>query len=131
MCGYQRHRRSLKVTNRFERFWIRQSNVVDPRDTRILQQFAHAFSDHVTVTLNDDGTPFDWTQVTGGLLTVKSQETCPFDAFVRVRYRGAWFYIDDTDLDSKSTFGLLNQLFALQSGGAKSVMPVLTLPVGG
>jgi len=55
----------------------------------------------------------------------------PSNALVRVRYRDAWFYIDDSDLDSKSTFTLLDTLFQLQAGGAQGGVPLLTLPVGG
>ena len=48
-----------------------------------------------------------------------------------VRCRGYWFYIDNTDLHSKSMFALLRQLFFLQAGQLKGAAPVLTLPVGG
>ena len=47
------------------------------------------------------------------------------------RYRGAWFYVDDSALPSKSTFSFLTQLLALQSGEVKSSAPVLTIPIGG
>jgi hypothetical protein len=49
---------------------------------------------------------------------------------VVARHRGHWFYIADDDETSKSTFTLLNQLFALQSGDVEETKPVLTLPVG-
>jgi hypothetical protein len=55
----------------------------------------------------------------------------PENAFVAVPYRGAWFYIADDDLNSKSTFMLLTQLFNLQSGQTEDVGPTLTIPVGG
>ena len=73
---------------------------------------------------------FDWADVTRGLFHVSTATSRPDAAAVAVRYRGHWFYIDDTDLDSKSTFAFLSQLFALQAGSAESVSPVLTLPVG-
>jgi len=38
--------------------------------------------------------------------------------------------IDDSDLGSKSTFSLLTQIYALQSGAIKSTDPVLTIGVG-
>jgi len=85
----------------------------------------------VTLTLDEDGQPFDWTRVTGDLLRVRCGATPPRGAAVAVPYRGHWFYIDDSDLTSKSTFGLLSQLFALQAGGEVHAAPVLTLPVGG
>ena len=55
----------------------------------------------------------------------------PANAFVAVPYRGAWFYIADNDLESKSTFMLLTQLFNLQAGQIKTVAPALTIGVGG
>ena len=85
----------------------------------------------VTTTLDDDGRPFAWEQVTSGLFQIHSQPQRPTNAAVSVHYRGHWFYIDDSDLDSKSTFSLLSQLFALQAGKIKSVAPLLTLPIGG
>jgi hypothetical protein len=92
---------------------------------------SHRQRGYVTATVDEHEQPFDWSQVTGDLLKVRCQATPPGDAAVAVRYRGWWFYIEDDDLTSKSTFALLGQLFALQAGGAKSVAPVLTLPVGG
>jgi hypothetical protein len=85
----------------------------------------------VTDTLDAEGNSFDWTRVTGDLLRVHSQPTRPGNAAVSVRHRGHWFYVDDADLNSKSTFALLGQLFALQAGGVESIAPVLTLPIGG
>jgi hypothetical protein len=40
-----------------------------------------------------------------------------------------WFRIVDNDLESKSTFMLLTQLFRLQAGAAKSITPALTIPL--
>jgi hypothetical protein len=84
----------------------------------------------VTVTTDDNGQPFDWQGVTEGVLTIKSSAEPPDNASVVINYRDSWFYIDDSDLDSKSTFSLLGQVYQLQAGDAKSVAPVLTLPVG-
>jgi len=92
---------------------------------------AHREAGVVTTTLDDQGAPFDWTRVTGDLFRVHSSALPPCSAAVAVRYRGYWFYIDDADLTSKSTFGLLGQLLALQAGGEVNVAPLLTLPVGG
>lgn len=84
----------------------------------------------VTVTRDEAGQVFDWHQVTEGVMKIKSSLESPDNASVAVNYRNSWFYIDDSDLDSKSTFVLLGQVYQLQSGDAKSVAPVLTLPVG-
>jgi len=85
----------------------------------------------VTETLNEDGSAFDWSEVLGDILRVHSSSDAPENSFVRVRYRNAWFYIDDSDLSSKSTFNLLGQLFNLQAGESPGSAPLLTLPLGG
>lgn len=84
----------------------------------------------VTRTRNADGTRFDWKAVGKGLFQIHSARVEPRGASVKTFYRGQWFFIDDSDLASKSTFSLLAQLFSLQSGKQKSVAPVLTLPIG-
>jgi hypothetical protein len=92
---------------------------------------AHRSAGVVTNTRTPEGEAFDWAHVTGDLLRIHSQRTPPRHAAVAVRYRGYWFSIDDRDLTSKSTFGFLRQLFALQAGAIETKAPVLTLPVGG
>ena len=82
-----------------------------------------------TTTPNDE--TFDWSHVVGDLLQVHHRRTHPSSAAVAVKYRGYWFYISDDDLNSKSTFALLGQLFSLQAGTAASGGPALTLPIGG
>jgi hypothetical protein len=54
----------------------------------------------------------------------------PEGAFLAVQYRGNWFYVEDSDLESKRMFTLLMFLFELQAptGGGKA--PLLTLPTG-
>ena len=94
---------------------------------------AHRERNFVTTTLRGDGSVFDWVDVTGDLLTVRSQRRRPSGAATAVRHLGYWFYIDNdcTTTSSKSTFGLLGQIFALQAGSTGGPGPTLTLPVGG
>ena len=40
-----------------------------------------------------------------------SSDKRPENAATAIFYRGSWFYIDDSDLDSKSTFSMLGQIF--------------------
>lgn len=75
--------------------------------------------------------PFDWSKLTENLIRIHSSDKRPENSFVKVRYRGSWFFIEDTDLTSKSTFMLLAQLFSLQAGDIKMIEPTLTLPIGG
>jgi hypothetical protein len=87
-------------------------------------------SGKVTMTRYSSGKSFDWADVTGDILKIRSQSNRPQQAAVSVYYRDNWFYIDDSDLQSKSTFSLLAQIFSLQSGNAKDKGPLLTLPLG-
>lgn len=84
----------------------------------------------ITTSRTETGEPFDWHVLLGGILKIRTEGSQPDDAAVAVQYRGQWFYIDDTDLDSKSTFAMLSQIFSLQAGKAEGIVPVLTLPVG-
>ncbi len=84
----------------------------------------------VTVTRDQEGKRFDWSSMLGSFFVIKVSSSFPKEAAVAVRYRGKWFYIDDADLESKSTFIFLNQLFALEAGKTKSIMPMLTIPIG-
>ncbi len=92
---------------------------------------SHRKSGKVTITRHKSGEEFDWKKVTGDLLRVHSQYLIPDTASVAVYYRDHWFYVDDSNLSSKSTFSLLAQIFALQAGNIKDVSPMLTLPIGG
>jgi hypothetical protein len=53
-------------------------------------------------------------------------------ASLAVKYRDFWFYIDETDMASKSTFLVLSEFYRLAiSDSWPGQVPVLTLPVGG
>ncbi len=84
----------------------------------------------VTLTRCPDGRPFDWHELLGDLFVVRASKRPPREAAVAVRYRGYWFYIDDSDLNTKSTFVLLGQLFVLEAGKEKGLVPLLTIPIG-
>jgi hypothetical protein len=62
-------------------------------------------------------------------LDVRTSESEPADAWLKVRYRGAWYYIPATDLPSRTTFTLLRALFSSVVGEVPGAKPVLTLPV--
>jgi len=87
-------------------------------------------SGKVTITHDPSGMEFDWSDLTQGLFKIRSKPQAGNDSVIGTHYRGTWFYIDDSDLDSKTTFSLLTQLFSLQSGKAEGITPVLTLPIG-
>lgn len=84
----------------------------------------------VTVTQNQQGSPFNWAQTpVGESFHIRYSEDYPDQAFLAVPYRDHWFYIADNDLESKTTFMLLTQLFELQAGQTQYSGPTLTLPV--
>jgi hypothetical protein len=85
----------------------------------------------VMVTKNENGEPFDWTLVVGDLFNARSQVEPPDNAQVAVEYRGSWFYIDDSDMTSKYTLLLMEQLRSLLGGKVEKEGPTLTLPVSG
>ncbi len=91
----------------------------------------HQSAGLVTVTEAEDGGVFDWGDTPAGrLFQVKTGLERPQGAYIATFYRGHWFWIEDNDLQSKSTFMLLRQLFDLQAGQSTVQGPTLTLPVG-
>jgi hypothetical protein len=83
--------------------------------------------------VDPEGNPFDSREVTRGLFEVHVSKghKPPACAYIAVKYRGWWYYIDDGDLVSKRTFGLILHLSRMDFGSRKVVGgPVLTLPVG-
>ncbi|MBX2801532.1 MAG: hypothetical protein KTR31_27900 [Myxococcales bacterium] len=62
------------------------------------------------------------------LIAVHHGEQPPDHAYVSVPYLDRWFWIDDTDLASKRTFGMLTTVFSLMSAPTEAATPVLTLP---
>ena len=84
----------------------------------------------VTTTKTAQGNAFDWSNTpAGSSFKVLSSLERPETAYLAIPYRDHWFYIEDNDLDSKTTFMLLTQLFDLQAGQTKFSGPTLTLPV--
>ena len=74
---------------------------------------------------------YNWHPMLTGLFQVRSSSSKPDNPYLAVPYKGYWFYIDNTDIDSKETMVLMSIMFQLQAGGGESISPVLTLPVGG
>ena len=62
------------------------------------------------------------------LIQIRSSESEPADAFVSIRYRRHWFWIDDRDLKSKRTFSFMMVLFTLAETGDAAPLPLLTIP---
>lgn len=88
------------------------------------------FTQHI---LDKNGNPINWTPIMKGLMTIYSSDQEPEDAFVKVQVHGHWFYIKNTDIDSKTTFSLIMRLISLSGGlevsGGQQSGPTLSLPI--
>ncbi len=71
------------------------------------------------------------TAILSDLFHVNVKKEKPRQGGLAVPYKGYWFYIDETDVTSKRTMGVLNSLIRLKvrASSAQNI-PVLTLPVG-
>jgi hypothetical protein len=92
----------------------------------------HLAAGLVRLPSGPDGRPFDGRMVTDGLFTVHAcrGHKPPPCAFVAVKYRDYWYYIDDRDQVSKSTFALVLSISRLDFSRQQVGGPFLTLPVG-
>ena len=64
----------------------------------------------------------------GPPLRVLVTDTPPQDAYVAVQYDRRWFWIADTDIQSKNTFAIIMLLFSIADTGVKGSAPVVTIP---
>lgn len=62
-----------------------------------------------------------------GFVIHSSQEE-PDTSAVKVFYRDYWYYISDSDLDSKRIFGFMMLLFSLTESGENTGLPLVTIP---
>ena len=63
------------------------------------------------------------------LIKVRSGIDKPSEAYVAVKYRDLWFWVDDTDLFSKTSLNFLMVLFSLtEKGEGANQAPVITVP---
>jgi hypothetical protein len=66
----------------------------------------------------------------GPLFRVRSSLEKPEMPYVAIRDRGYWFYIDDRDLISKRTFGVVQILLSLTDAGEAAKGPVVSIGGG-
>lgn len=64
------------------------------------------------------------------LVSIQHSEEKPEDAFIAVRYKDYWYWIDDRDFQSKRIFAYLMILFSLTESGGKEGLPLVTIPAG-
>jgi len=64
------------------------------------------------------------------LIQVSYAQEKPENAFVAVRYRDYWYYIDDGDFDSKRVFSFVMILLSLVESRDDVGLPIVTIPAG-
>ena len=74
-----------------------------------------------------NGEDFNWQEVTDGIIDVKYAKLLPLNAYVYVYYRGYYFYIDDSDYNSKEAMELIFVVNGIFQGNLQSVLPVFTV----
>jgi hypothetical protein len=84
----------------------------------------------VALPRDTQGNVYDWAKERSELFRILSSESEPQNTHVKVLYRGTWFYIPDTDIDSKTTFALMSMLLMLQAGDTQKITPLVTLSAG-
>lgn len=62
------------------------------------------------------------------MLHVHNGPSAPDDAYVAVRYRNSWFWIDDRDQHSKAMFNSVLLLFSLTETAQSQLAPLVTIP---
>ncbi|RJG42635.1 hypothetical protein [Motilimonas pumila] len=61
------------------------------------------------------------------LINIRHSKEKPADAFSAIKYKDYWFWIDDTDFQSKRTFAFLMILFSLTETGGRDGLPLVTI----
>jgi len=64
------------------------------------------------------------------LIRVRSGRDKPENAFVSIPYGDYWYWIDNRDYRSKSTFSFLMIIFSLTDTGPAKGQPIVTIPAG-
>ncbi|HEX4843924.1 MAG TPA: hypothetical protein VFV57_09640 [Limnobacter sp.] len=135
-------RNLLKLDPELERYEVIDSVLHSPRTVAIqgrsVLSVMHALAfavdvppqdvAKVTQLYNSVGAPVDTRLLTSQLLRVHSGNKAPQNARVKVFSRDHWFWIEDTDLNSKLTLSLLRMLLVIKSVDRPVGVPVITIP---
>jgi hypothetical protein len=69
-------------------------------------------------------------RMTDGLFKMQSSESSPINSHNRIEYEGRWYYIPNSDINSKATLMLVKLMYALQAGEVTdSTWSVLNIPL--
>jgi hypothetical protein len=68
-------------------------------------------------------------QIDSDWLVIHGSTSEPANAWMKIKFHNTWFHIADNDLNSRSSFTLLDAMFASVVGNVPGAKPLLTLPV--
>lgn len=83
-------------------------------------------------TRDSQGGYFNWNELVKDYMKIYSSDQYPKDAYVRTKLHNHWFYIKNSDHNSKVTFTILQRLVLLSKGQSDvpaQAAPLLTIPV--
>jgi hypothetical protein len=66
--------------------------------------------------------------LSGPPMRIQVSDAPPKDAYVATEYNHRWYWIADTDIQSKTTFAIVMLLFSISETGVKGAAPVITIP---
>jgi len=98
--------------------------------THSLLEIFYSVSGHIEVPQEhlDEGRTFaTYEPETLPLLSILSSKDKPNTDFVSINTRDYWYYIDDRNLNSKTTFGILQILLSLANDGNQSKGPLISI----
>lgn len=125
----------LNLSSDINRFPIRYGSFQKDRkeiylQTHSLLEILMALSHNVDVPVEHilEGKTYDSGNAETNIkLKIHSSEDKPANAFVMVKNRGYWFYIDDSDWESKTTFGIVQVLLNLSKNFDPSRSPLISI----
>lgn len=100
-----------------------------PMNLRSFSDMLYSVMAGVAVPPEDATATFSMDTAAAQLINIPQSNSYPSKAFVAIPYRGKWFFIADTDLNSKATFSLLLNILSLQTTGGGAA-PGLSLSIG-
>lgn len=104
-------------------------------NSRSMLQIMAAFSSYIEVPAahQQDGSAApgvanDATADHAGRISIRSGSEKPSAAFAAVRYRGHWFWIDDSNWHTKRALTAVMYFFTLTDSGGNDKLPLITIP---
>jgi hypothetical protein len=79
------------------------------------------------ITYLPNGQIFDWRKPLENLFKVRVTSKFPKEALVSIQYRGNWYYILDSDIETKESLMLITIIMGIYEGKIDGFLPVFTV----